>query len=91
MNTGILKKVIEELAKSEPKLDYIRGMLETLYEMGNSSTVEHPVVTRQAEGSNPSSPAPVDEASILDAHARAAIAAVQTMTTLDEIPPESNS
>lgn len=29
---NILKKCIEELAKPEPKLDYVRGMLEVLVE-----------------------------------------------------------
>ncbi len=33
MQPTILKKCIDELSKDSPKLDYIRGMLETLYEM----------------------------------------------------------
>lgn len=29
---NIIKKCIDELAKPEPKLDYVRGMLEVLFE-----------------------------------------------------------
>lgn len=32
MNRKTLQKVIDELAKAEPRLDYISGMLETLIE-----------------------------------------------------------
>lgn len=32
MNRKLLQKVIDELAKENPKLDYIRGILETLIE-----------------------------------------------------------
>lgn len=38
---NLLKKCIEELAKPEPKLDYVRGILETLAEQ----EVEKPVVS----------------------------------------------
>jgi hypothetical protein len=31
-NTGILKKCLEELSKETPRLDYVRGILETLIE-----------------------------------------------------------
>ncbi len=33
MNNNILKKALEELSKDSPKLDYVRGMLETLIEI----------------------------------------------------------
>ncbi len=32
-NTGILKKCLEELSKESPRLDYVRGMLETLIDV----------------------------------------------------------
>jgi hypothetical protein len=37
MNKNILKKCLEELVKKEFSKDYVRGMLETLYEMDNTS------------------------------------------------------
>ena len=33
MNTSILQKCLDELQKENPKLDYIRGMIETIIEM----------------------------------------------------------
>lgn len=32
MNTNILQKVIDELNKDNPRLDYVKGILETLVE-----------------------------------------------------------
>ncbi len=81
MNTGILRKVLEELEKESPRLDYIRGMVETLVEMQGSIPSRLMVVSPGSGpgdgGSNPSSG--TDEASILDARARAAIATAQAM------------
>lgn len=36
---NIIKKCIDELAKPEPKLDYVRGMLEVLFEQDAPATV----------------------------------------------------
>lgn len=74
VHTSILKKCLEELSTGSPRLDYVRGMLETLIEMQpveRSSTVEPPIVNRLVAGSIPAAPA--DEASILDAQARASM------------------
>lgn len=38
MQTNILQKCVDELGKESPKLDYVRGMLETLIE------IEKPIV-----------------------------------------------
>ena len=35
MNADILKKAVDELKKEKPNIDYVRGMLETLYELEN--------------------------------------------------------
>ena len=40
MNTKILQKVLAELEKATPSLDYARGMIETLIEMDVKPTVE---------------------------------------------------
>lgn len=40
----ILKKCIDELTKPDPKLDYIRGMLEVLVEQEPEKPVVPPVV-----------------------------------------------
>lgn len=83
-NTGILKKAIDELQKETPKLEYVRGILETLYDMqeplARSSTVELASYTRPVVGSIPAAPTEADdEAAILDAKARAAIRDVQAI------------
>lgn len=84
MNTGILKKVLEELEKENPRLDYIRGMVETLVEMQGPShavpsslAVVTPGFGPGDGGSTPSSGA--DEAAILDGQARAAIERVKAI------------
>lgn len=88
MNTSILKKCIDELQQDTFRKDYVLGMLETLYEMQE----ERPSVIPAAQPSGlfPKPPYVVtnvaanqDDASILDAKAKAAIAAVQEMTTLE--------
>ncbi len=33
MNPQLIKKCLDELDKDSPRMDYIRGILETLYEM----------------------------------------------------------
>ena len=35
MNIEILRKCVEELNRADPKLDYIRGMIETLIAVSN--------------------------------------------------------
>lgn len=40
---NLLKKCIEELAKQEPKLDYVRGILETLAEQEPEKPIVPPV------------------------------------------------
>lgn len=47
MNKKILQKCLEELSKEEPRIDYIKGMLETSYEMLNEDLpIVPPTVTR---------------------------------------------
>ena len=40
---NILKKCIEELAKPEPRLDYVRGMLEVLVEQEPEKPTDAPI------------------------------------------------
>lgn len=75
-NIGILKKVAQELAKESPKLDYVRGMIDTLIEV--QSIKEEPVlmVPRSLEKVSKEVVKEVvaqDEGSILDATAKAAL------------------
>lgn len=37
MNTKILQKILEELNKEVPSIDYLKGMVETLIELSNTS------------------------------------------------------
>ena len=84
MNINILKKVSEELNKESPKLDYIRGMVETLIEMQEETKVPTgleskgnaaPTFSENGEHSGWKAPEVVqqDEGSLLDAQAKAAI------------------
>ena len=41
MNTTILQKCLDELSKESPKLDYIRGMIETLLAITESPKTVH--------------------------------------------------
>lgn len=78
MNTNILKKCLEELSKEGPKLDYIRGMLETLIEMQESHN--NIVVDNYRDNITPFAPIePIpaqtkDDATILDTKAAALVA-----------------
>lgn len=38
MNTKLIKKCIDELDAEKPRLDYLKGILETLYEIESSAT-----------------------------------------------------
>lgn len=59
MNTKILQKCLDELKKESPNVDYIRGMLETLVEMGDiAQVVVRPVVV---EGTKVERPAFAEE------------------------------
>lgn len=61
MNTGVLKKCIEELGKDAPDLSYIRGMLETLVELSASPQVNNVTYRPQATAINTSENAVADE------------------------------
>lgn len=85
MNNSILRKVIDELSKEQPNLDYIRGMLETLAEMqepepvGSRLTAGRVALNHEMVGPTPSSPADLDEGELLDAKARAMMPGVAAM------------
>lgn len=40
MTVGILQKAVDELNKDKPRLDYIRGLLETLIELQPKALVQ---------------------------------------------------
>lgn len=87
MNTAILKRAIDELREglggngAAVRIDYVLGMLETLYEMsepqykivGNNSPL-YPL-------NSTVTPPLVDEAAILDAKARAAVETIKALST----------
>ena len=91
-NTAILKKCLEELSKDSPRLDYLRGMLETLVEMQNNFYISPLIPKGQMIETNPfafshgtpttsANTTELDEAAILDQQARAAIEKVKAMST----------
>lgn len=73
---SILKKVIEELEKELPRLDYIRGMVETLVEMQTPESKNNVVVNNIPKSGTSTQ---LDEAAVLDATAKAAIASVKAL------------
>lgn len=92
MKTSILQKCLLELDAPQPRLDYIRGMLETLIDMdGESSKGRTTGFGPVNLGPSPSSPKditsfPPDEGSILEAKARGR---VQTIREIAEKGTES--
>jgi hypothetical protein len=91
MNTNILKKCIDKLRDiktdevSSSEVQYVLGMLETLYEMQTdkadlagivSST---PPAARVVLPTGKKTDAPVDEAAVLDAKARAALETIKDL------------
>ncbi len=84
MNTNILKKCIEKLKNADTDKDavvYVLGMLETLLEMQPATVVGGNLASANVPGravpmvSTP--PATLDEAAMMDAKARAAIAEIK--------------
>lgn len=79
MNYKTISKCLGELEKPQPDISYVRGMLETLLDLGDHSSVaERSVVSREVAGSIPAGPAH-DEGSALDAKARASLDTIKTM------------
>lgn len=73
--TEILKKCLEELSKETPKLDYVRGMLETVIELQAT-----PVVVSGTFGKSAPTPGFANgsnDVPTLDAAARSAIEAAR--------------
>lgn len=83
MNQNILQKAITELKSPNPRMDYVLGMLETLYEMQDKpkdSIITLPggrIINATELNLIPHN---ADDASILDAKARAAIEQVKAMS-----------
>lgn len=46
MNTKILQKILEELNKEIPSIDYLKGMVETLIEMSGLPSHTHGTITK---------------------------------------------
>ncbi len=69
MNGTILQKCLDELKKEDFRKDYVIGMLETLIEMSDAPKVVPMVIKKPT----PNKPEMTDEATLLDARARAAL------------------
>lgn len=68
MNTNILKKCIDELKKEKPEIQYVLGMLETLYEIQKPTVIVPGTPTIKSTEVKD-----IDEKAMLDAKAKAAI------------------
>ena len=89
MITTILQKCLDELSKESPDLSYIRGMIEVLLAT-QEKPVQSIIMTKQDGTYKKFEPpkvsdAPVDEASILDAKARAALETVKAFGGKQEL------
>jgi len=67
---GLLQKCLQELDKPEPRLDYIRGILDTLIEVNtpDKPSASRPVPESVINQKTRHMPGPVDEASVLEAN-----------------------
>lgn len=86
----ILSKILEELNKENPKLDYIRGMIEVLLAMqekpvhdGKSFVPVFPELTTRRIDLTPHPTPLASEAEILDAKAKVAIETVKVLSKLE--------
>ncbi len=81
MNTTILKKVIDSLREENPKIDYVLGMLETLYEMqdkpATSPATYVPVINTR--------PQDLDETAMLEAKAISAVETIKALNLNSEV------
>lgn len=82
MNRKTIQKVIDELNKPQPRLDYVKGILETIIEsLPGEVTVTstHPEFLTNAYTTSPSIAVTDDEGTMLDAEARSKLAKVQAL------------
>ena len=82
MIASILEKCLNELNKDEVDFSYIKGMLEVLLAMQPPMGVPFGKTADSKPanvGSNPTTPAPLDEAAILDATARASLETIKRL------------
>ncbi len=92
MNSTLLQRCLDELSADNVRLDYIRGILETLIALGESSNGRAADFGPANLGSIPSSPAkhvpvtptspdePLDEGKILEQQTRARINLVRELS-----------
>lgn len=81
MNHSVLQKCVDELSKDNPKLDYVRGMLETLLSMSEPNVVTFTSTTPlPVLGAITTAHAVSDEGSILDAKARASLETIKALS-----------
>ncbi len=73
----ILKKILDELNKDKPNIDYIRGMVEAVVE---DEFVKVPIGAVRTTLEN--TIAPVDEGTLMDTKAKAAIAEVKRLADI---------
>ena len=86
MNRKLIQKIIDELNKENPKLDYVRGILETVLE---SIPEDFPmqklkILNIGSEKQPVHIAGEMSEAEIMDAKARAAIENIKRITAVSE-------
>jgi len=89
MNSNILKKCIDELQKDKPRLEYILGLLESLYEIGEpvkylnkynpENSFSNPIMVTNATKIGEIK----DEGKLMDLEAKAKLESVKKMIKLE--------
>lgn len=69
-----LKKILDELNKEVPRLDYVRGMVEMLVEQDEILSVSKTISIKKDEVST------IDEGALLDAKAKASLETIKNLS-----------
>lgn len=77
----VIRKCVEELGKQSPRLDYVRGMLDTLLAMSGTPII---ITTPPTKGSSVDiTSKPMDEGDIIDANTRATLATIKDTLVIE--------
>lgn len=86
MNTNILKKCLDELAKGTPDISYVRGMIETLLELSEQDKPIQTVLTAQYEYQQGKKPYNLRAQEDTGEKSPAEIAAMSALGSIQDMP-----
>lgn len=80
MTRKLIQKIIGELSKDNPKLDYVRGILETVLESLPEEKVQTPIIGNLSHVPVINTPASVNaEVAALDAFAKGSLETIKAL------------